>query len=104
MIRVEVKTRDDKIEFMEITGHADFGDHSHDIVCSAMSSIGTGLLNAIDIMCPEDCKLILENNLIQIEVIHDSDKLQNILYTGLYQFKTVEEKFDLYVEVIITEV
>ncbi|WP_337221629.1 ribosomal-processing cysteine protease Prp, partial [Vibrio cholerae] len=68
MIWVKVKTREDRICALEITGHAGFAESGKDIVCSAVSSIGTGLLNAIDIMCPEDCVLIKEDNLIKIEV------------------------------------
>jgi len=104
MIWVKIKTREGKICSIEITGHAEFAEHGKDIVCAAVSSIGTGLLNAIDEMCPGDCELLMGDNLIKIEVIHDSEKLQSILNTGYYQFKTVSKSFNLYVRVRKSEV
>ena len=104
MIWVKVKTREDRICSLEITGHAEFAEHGKDIVCAGVSSIGTGLLNAIDIMCPEDCILKKEDNLIYIEVLHDSERLQDILHTGYIQLDTVREVFSRYVRIRKTEV
>ena len=103
MIRVNVTTLSDQIRSMEITGHAEFLEHGQDIVCAAVSLTGTGLLNALDQMCPGQCELVLGDNRIYIKVLENSEKVQNVLHTGMIQLETLIERFPKYVEKKKTE-
>ena len=47
MIKVNIKTVNDKIECIKISGHAMYDVHGKDIVCSAVSSITITTVNAI---------------------------------------------------------
>ena len=47
MIKVNIKTVNDKIESIKISGHAMYDVHGKDIVCSAVSSITITTVNAI---------------------------------------------------------
>ena len=47
MIKVNIKTVNNKIESIKISGHAMYDAHGKDIVCSAVSSITITTVNAI---------------------------------------------------------
>ena len=99
MIRVKKKTRQNTIEELEISGHAEFAEHGEDIVCAAVSLVGTGLLNALDIMAKDQCELVKEDNRIYIKVLQDNEVVQNVLRTGLIQLETLSETFNKYVRI-----
>ena len=48
MISVNVTFIDQKIQQIEISGHANFDRHGKDIVCAGVSAIVYGSINAID--------------------------------------------------------
>jgi len=47
MIKVDIRTVNDKIESIKISGHAGYDVYGKDIVCSAVSSITITTVNAI---------------------------------------------------------
>ena len=46
MIKIEIKGKD-KIDSIEIKGHANFADYGQDIVCASVSCIATTTINAL---------------------------------------------------------
>ncbi|MBR0138423.1 MAG: ribosomal-processing cysteine protease Prp [Erysipelotrichaceae bacterium] len=104
MIRISVEKRQDSITAMEVKGHADFADFGNDVVCAAISSITYGLMNAVDEMSEASCTITDKPAHKSIEVIHDSEKLQNILQTGLIMMKTVAEVYPKNVKIKTMEV
>lgn len=47
MIEVTVRRTENRIDEIEISGHANAGKYGSDIVCSAVSAISFGILNSI---------------------------------------------------------
>ena len=103
MIEVKINIRSQRIREMKISGHALYAPHGEDLVCAGASSIGTGLLNALDILVPNSCKLILKDYIL-IQVVEDSEVVQTILRTGLIQLETIAEQYGNYLKVIKQEV
>ena len=102
MIKVMVTKVCNDIREIRISGHAYSAEKGHDLICAGVSSIGVGLLNAIDQMCKDETNLVCQNNMIKIIVLQNSTKLQNVLCTGLFQLKTMAERYPE--NIIITEV
>ncbi len=103
MIHISLKLHDEKIQSMQISGHAGYADKGKDLICAAVSAISFGLCNALDQM-KSDCNIDLKDNFIEIQVNHDSLETQTILKTALIQFETVEEISSQYIEIQKTEV
>ncbi|MDO4378436.1 MAG: ribosomal-processing cysteine protease Prp [Erysipelotrichia bacterium] len=104
MVKVKVEKINDSIKFIDINGHADYGQYGNDLVCAAVSSISIGLLNAIDILAPQKCDIQLSENRIRIMVLNNEEVVQTVLSVGLIQLKTIEEKYPKNLKIELTEV
>ena len=119
MVKIKVGKKSNSIIKLNIEGHAGFADkgkdiaHGHanydeygkDIVCASISSIAIGLLNSIDILDNQSCKIICSDNRINVEVIdYNDDMIQIILQVGIIQLQTVEEVYPNYLKIEFTEV
>ncbi len=98
MIHVRVTGNRGSVKSVRISGHAYAGDPGKDLICAAVSSIGTGTMNALDEMVPDTCELKLNEN-IEIRVIQDSRDVQLILNAMLIQLKTIAEEYPKYLEI-----
>lgn len=76
-----------------IEGHARFDLHGQDIVCSAISAIVFGTLNALDAETKDSVFLEVTDNKIVINILSSNDVNQLILKTMLYQLKTIEKQY-----------
>ena len=74
------------------------------MVCAAVSSITIGTLNALDELANNDCKLVLADNLIKIEVVRIHERSQLIIETMIIQLKTLYEQYKDFIEIKQTEV
>ena len=78
MIKIDIKKKDDVINYIKISGHADYAEKGFDIVCASVSCIAITTVNAL-ISINEDCLLYTENDgLLEIGIVmHDEviDKL-----------------------------
>ena len=102
MIIVEVVRKNQLIQEITISGHADSGPKGYDLVCAAVSSIATGALNALNQICSQDVQLLLTENpdaLIKIKVLQNRDDLQLLLKMMLIQLKTVQESQQKYIHI-----
>lgn len=104
MIRVLVTLRQDQILKIEVKGHAGSDVHGKDLICAGVSTVGLGALNALDQLFTEDCELEMNENLISIGVIHNSDALQKCLNFLLLQLKMVEETYPKNIKISRKEV
>lgn len=105
MVKIRIGKKSNSIVKLNIVGHAGFADKGKDIVCASISSIAIGLLNSIDILDNQSCKIILNDNCIDVEVLDDNDDIiQIILQVGIIQLQTVEEVYPKYLKIEFTEV
>lgn len=103
MIKVNVQTKDSKIIRMEISGHALYAEHSKDLVCAGVSSIGFGLCNALDILYNK-ANIQVNDNMIVIGIDNPDERSEVIMQTGLIQLKTIEEMHKKYIKIKVKEV
>jgi len=102
MIKVEVVRKNQLIQEITISGHADSGPKGYDLVCAAVSSIATGALNALDQIASKDVQLELTDNpdaMIKIKVLQNKDDSQLLLNMLLIQLRTVEEDQQKYIHI-----
>ena len=92
MIEVNYLENNSVISKLEISGHANFDKKGKDIVCSAVSAIGVGGINAltnidkIEVVIKEGYILVNGSGL-------NNEYNQIVLKTMLTQLKTIEKPF-----------
>ena len=86
------------IRVTEKDGNAESGPYGQDLVCAGVSSIVTGLGNALDEMVP-GCDLSCRENCFSFKVPHPDEKSETVMRTGLVQLKTMEEVSGKYMEI-----
>ena len=98
MIEVNYFENNSVISKLEISGHANFDKKGKDIVCSAVSAIGVGGINAltnidkIEVVIKEGYILVNGSGL-------NNEYNQIVLKTMLTQLKTIEKSYSKYIKV-----
>lgn len=98
MIKVICYKESDKIIGFEVKGHANYDDKGKDIVCSAVSSIVIGGLNAIKNINAFELKN--ENGFVKLikkDELEDEDLI--VLKTIYIQLKTIETSYPSYIKI-----
>jgi uncharacterized protein YsxB (DUF464 family) len=98
MIHIRVQEKDGRITEISISGHAEADEHGRDLVCAAVSAVGFGLCNALDEMTDKAGFEVSEGN-IRIWIPEPDETAEIILRTGLYQFETIAEVNDEFIEI-----
>ena len=99
MIKVEYIENSSNIEYIKISGHANYDDYGKDIVCSAVSAISMGALNALKNI--ENYAITQKEGLIIIENKNNSSYDDNIvLNTMLIQLKTIEQSYPKFIQIV----
>ena len=102
MIKVEVVRKNQFIQEITISGHADSGPKGYDLVCAAVSSIATGALNALNQLASSDVQLELTeypDAMIKIKVLQNTSDLELLLNMLIIQLKTVQENQQKYIHI-----
>lgn len=101
MIKVDFVLKNNFYKELTIKGHANYDSYGKDIVCSAVSAIGVGGLNAIYQITGQKPDYQIEDGYIHLEFI-DDDKCQIIANTMLVQLQSIEESYKKYIKITIT--
>ncbi|CCZ85991.1 putative uncharacterized protein [Firmicutes bacterium CAG:631] len=99
MISVNVTFIDQKIQQIEISGHANFDRHGKDIVCAGVSAIVYGSINAIDQVKKNQIEFKIKEGYTFIKVKKDSSNLQLLLKMMLVQLQTLEETYGQFIKI-----
>ncbi len=100
MIEIKIKKDADKIYALTSKGHANYADKGKDIVCSAVSAILIGGLNAIKNI--DDFKIIKDDGYLEILANKNISKDDQIVFYTIYiQLKTIEESYPKNLKIII---
>ncbi len=101
MICIDCQKANGKINKLSIIGHANFAKKGKDIVCSAVSAIVIGGLNALK--NPKSFEIYIDDDkgIINIESKDNvSEHDYEVLETILIQLKTVEEEATKNVKIV----
>ncbi len=105
MVVVSVKTMQEEVLAVEISGHAEYAAHGQELVCAGVSSIGVGTLYALEELAECECRLSMDSGFIRIEVVHRHNEVVNIiLKTMLIQLQTMAETYKKYIQIKQMEV
>ena len=101
MINILVKKEENRIQQITVSGHAYYDELGKDIVCSAVTAIIIGGINAIDqANLIECCEYEVEAGFVDLKILNDLNKtLQVILETLYVQFKSIEETYAKYITI-----
>jgi hypothetical protein len=100
MINIKVNEKEGIVTSMIISGHADYDSKGKDIVCSAVSGIIFGGLNALVGLVKSKIKIQIETNSIIIKVLIKSKMVDTILKTINYQLATIQQNHAEFVNII----
>ncbi|MCY0869992.1 MAG: ribosomal-processing cysteine protease Prp [Firmicutes bacterium] len=68
MIEVVARVRGDRVQAIEVAGHAGAGPHGHDLVCAAVSALVLGFLNSCEALCGVRLPAAVEPGLMRTPV------------------------------------
>lgn len=97
MIKVKVQITQNHYSYLEVKGHAGFGEKGKDLICAAVSSIIFGLIKAladypaIRIEDLHDCIVITNNN--------TAAKVEDYFELTLIQLQLIAEHYDQYLRI-----
>ena len=98
MISVTIKRKNNKIESILVSGHAEYDIKGKDIVCAGVSSIVIGGFNALAEKS-KDVKFLVNDNISRVEIKKENSDVQVILETMIIQLKTIQESYKNYIEI-----
>ena len=99
MISINYKIKDNHINFVKISGHADYADEGFDIVCASVSSIAITTVNAI---VSDDENAIVyrdEDGLLEIGIVEFSDFTDILVNNMISMFEELEKQYKDYIKI-----
>ncbi len=103
MIQIRIVYQKDWIQSVRISGHAQANEPGKDLVCAGVSSIATGMLNALDQYFPKAVKLTLVDDidpLIEIVINQQNPELNVVMQVFITQLETMEASYSDFVQII----
>ncbi len=99
MIIVSLKRKDNIVNNIKISGHANYAESGFDIVCASVSSIAITTVNAIIRVDSNSIKYSEEDGLLEIEILKN-DKIVNILIDNMISMLTeLEKQYKKYIKI-----
>lgn len=99
MITISFKNKDNFINYVKVSGHANYAEEGFDIVCASVSSIAITTINAIIKIDSNSIKYSEEDGLLEIEILKN-DKTINILIDNMISmFKELEKQYKKYIKI-----
>ena len=99
MIKIEATRKNGKIINLTVKGHANSAPKGEDLVCSAVSAILVGGCNALN--QPNCFAIKLDSGDASIiENSHANEHDYEVLETMMIQFKTIEESYGKFLQII----
>ena len=100
MIKVDFVLKNNFYSELTIKGHANYDEYGKDIVCSAVSAIGVGGLNAIKEITGVDPDYKLDEGFINMKFNNDETS-QTIAKTLYVQLLSIEQSYGKYIKINI---
>lgn len=102
MIKINILKKQDKINCIEISGHAKYAKHGYDIVCAAVSSITTTTINGI-LMFAETIKVTDDLKILKIVVLKNDEITTKLLVNMINLFKELEKQYQKNISIRMEE-
>lgn len=103
MIKVKFVLNKGLYKELEVKGHANYADFGKDIICAAVSSTTSMLINGLTEVLKEDVNLKVEDNKIGLK-LKDPNKNTQILMESYYiELKNIEQEYKDNIKIIKEE-
>ena len=100
MIKVTFKEKDNHINYIKISGHANYGDFGYDIVCASVSSIAITSVNAIIMYDRDSIKYQEADGLLEIEIIKFNNFNDILINNMINMFEQLEKQYKKNIKLI----
>ena len=98
MISIEVKKKNDNINYIKISGHAEYAEEGFDIVCASVSCIAITTVNAL-ISIDEECVVYSEaEGLLEIGIIKHDEIIDKLIINMINLLQNLSEDYKEYVK------
>lgn len=108
MIKILVLRSNHDLVGFEVKGHAGYDEYGKDIVCAAVSAVAVGGLNAVAHYYHNDLSRFqaeMKEGYTFLKIFDKNEqKIQTVLETLVIQFRTIEETYSKYIQVMEQEV
>ncbi|CDR31145.1 Predicted ribosomal protein [Acholeplasma oculi] len=99
MIQYRFHKDNGTIQNVHVEGHALFGAHGTDIVCSAVSTALIMTANAIEILgFKKQFKVKIESGFFELNVIKSNDTIEGLLKNLEYTMNELETQYKTYIK------
>lgn len=93
MIKINVKTLNDAINYIKISGHAEYADMGYDIVCASVSSICVTTVNAL-IRYKENALVYTEDEgILEMGIMLHDEVIDMLIENMLYLLQNLSEQY-----------
>ena len=99
MVTIDVKRKENYINFVKIKGHAGYADEGFDIVCAAISSIATTTVNAIIKIDSEAIVYSEDEGSLEIGILYYSDVLNILMENMVSMFQELKKNYKNYIKI-----
>jgi uncharacterized protein YsxB (DUF464 family) len=100
MTLVKIYQHQDFINQVTISGHALSGKYGSDVVCAGISTVITGLCNAlVELSDYDENKIIFKEGYVNIPDLNPNEFVQLIINVLIVQLKTIEKTYSNYIEI-----
>ncbi len=99
MIKISYKEENNHINYVKISGHANYADEGFDIVCASVSSIAITTINAIIRIDEESIVYRDEDGLLEIGIVKDNDIVDLLIINMISMFEELEEQYKDYIKI-----
>ncbi len=99
MINIRITTKNDLIEEIIIDGHSNYDEYGKDIVCSAVSAITIGTINALIKLVNKNTVYAKDDGYALIKFEKDNSS-QIIAQTMIIQLKSIEDSYKEFLKII----
>ena len=100
MTNVLIKKQNNFISYIEIKGHAFSAKYGRDLVCAGISTVTTGICNALaELSIYDENQITIEEGLIIIPNLISDEKIQLICEVLIVQLEMIKQSYPNYIEI-----
>lgn len=99
MITIEVKNKDNFINYIKIKGHAGYAEKGFDIVCASVSSIAITTVNAVVRLDDKVITYSEEDGLLEINILKYNETVNILIENMISMFEELEKQYKSYIKI-----
>jgi hypothetical protein len=108
MVKVVILKKDGNINSFKVTGHADFGKHGKDIVCSAVSVLTQTTVIGLKKVAELQIEYKIFDGFLYCKLPEEKTDLQNIKSTAILEtmyegLKNIKKNYTKHIEIVEKE-